>query len=320
MTTASRRRWVPVLVIGLHCSLLSGWALAAKPLERARPVHCQGNETRSIAHRVIEAEGVAIKASGNCTITITDSELLSHSSFAIDVEGNARVVVSGSRIEGESGALRISGNGTVQARQSVVLGDISTVGNGSFNDQGRNRLGRTAQATATPTAQPWANLEPAQKLRCEGNNTLTLTNKLIRSASNAVIAEGNCTLTLRNSWIEAADTAIVVSNNATVHLENVHVEGARAAVDASDNGTVGGTAVLVGRVKKTANGTVNVTHIAAPNARRSATSPEHAHHDRSDQGRVHVQTPGARIEVDGQGSNGGVRIETEGVRIRVPGK
>ncbi len=76
-----------------------------------------------------------------------------------------------------------------------------------------------------------------QPIVCRGKRVLSIDNRNIRFAGNAVTAEDGCELHIINSRISAGGIAIR-ARNASVHIENSEIEGAKASVDATDGAQV----------------------------------------------------------------------------------
>lgn len=90
-------------------------------------------------------------------------------------------------------------------------------------------------------------------LRCAGNDSLSVEDKVVSLAGTAVIAGGNCDLTLTRCFI-TADVAIEAGGNATVHVEGGRIEGRTRSIDAEGNADVKVRgAEIVGRTRERGN-------------------------------------------------------------------
>jgi hypothetical protein len=67
---------------------------------------------------------------------------------------------------------------------------------------------------------------------CQGQRVLSIDNRNIRFAGNAITAEDGCELHISNSRISASGIAIR-ARNANVHIENSEIEGHKASIDAA---------------------------------------------------------------------------------------
>ena len=92
-----------------------------------------------------------------------------------------------------------------------------------------------AAAQAKVTDAPLETLH--EPIVCRGKRVLSIDNRNIRFAGNAVTAEDGCELHIINSRISAGGIAIR-ARNASVHIENSEIDGRKASVDASDGAQV----------------------------------------------------------------------------------
>jgi len=104
-------------------------------------VVCDGNDTVKLTNRTIEAEGVAIAASGNCTVKVVGSKIATAGKVAIVASGNATIRISGSRVSAARTAVQLSGNADVEAKGSKFVGAIAEASpNCEFHDNGDNKF------------------------------------------------------------------------------------------------------------------------------------------------------------------------------------
>jgi hypothetical protein len=92
-----------------------------------------------------------------------------------------------------------------------------------------------AAARAKVTDAPLETLH--EPIVCRGKRVLSIDDRNIRFAGNAVTAEDGCDLHIINSRISAGGIAIR-ARNATVHIENSEIDGRKASLDASDGAQV----------------------------------------------------------------------------------
>ncbi|HRQ63725.1 MAG TPA: hypothetical protein PKZ76_02475, partial [Xanthomonadaceae bacterium] len=125
-------------------------AVEAQSLVPMDPVRCDGARVVVIQYRLIETEGVAVDASGACSVTISDSRIVAGST-AVMASGSARIEITDSVLEGGRHAIHASGSASVSYGGSSLTGAVHSSGLARLRDEGGNRVG-TADSTTTPRA------------------------------------------------------------------------------------------------------------------------------------------------------------------------
>jgi hypothetical protein len=106
-------------------------------LRRQTPIVCQGNKERVYSHIYITGTKDGVLIQGNCDITIKDSRI-EVGRHGINVQGNGDVKLVRTYVKGRKSAVTISGNGDVSATGCTLVGGIKKLGNGDFEQSGKN--------------------------------------------------------------------------------------------------------------------------------------------------------------------------------------
>lgn len=118
-------------VVGVGASMLVIARAPSAPISDwngVDPFTCKGNEKRTIANvSVLFAEGAAITAVGNCTLTIHDAVI--GAPIALKASANATITVHGGHLAGGESAIDASGNAKITMVGTVVEGRISSTKN-----------------------------------------------------------------------------------------------------------------------------------------------------------------------------------------------
>jgi len=105
-------------------------------------VVCKGNETRTLRGVVIKAAGPAVRAHGNCDLTLVDATIVAKKGVAIRAGGNADVKLRRCTIKGRKAALVVTDSATVKLKGSTVAGKVRVDTNADLIKQGGNRFSK----------------------------------------------------------------------------------------------------------------------------------------------------------------------------------
>jgi len=100
---------------------------------RPNPVQCLANETVEVDGAMLKADRVAISATGNCKVHVTNSHIVGRA--AVMASGNAEITFENTIIEG---ALSLTGNSTTSFKQSTVRGKVRKLQEAAVKDLGHN--------------------------------------------------------------------------------------------------------------------------------------------------------------------------------------
>jgi outer membrane protein OmpA-like peptidoglycan-associated protein len=150
ITLFSHRSLTPALLA--VCVAASG-AADAQSLVRMDPVTCSGSQVVVIQYRLIETDGVAVRASGACSVTISDSRIVAGST-AVMASGSAQIEITDSVLEGGSHAIHASGSANVSYGGSSLTGAVHSSGLARLGDEGDNRVAAAGSGTTHRAAEP----------------------------------------------------------------------------------------------------------------------------------------------------------------------
>ena len=88
---------------------------------------CSGNQNVTLSGVTASVSGTAIKASGNCQLTLKDMNVTG--AIAIEAGGNAQVTVTGGSLTGNTNSVVAGGNAHVTCAGTKVTGKSKTSGN-----------------------------------------------------------------------------------------------------------------------------------------------------------------------------------------------
>jgi len=108
-------------------------------LEPSPPISCNGSDDVVIQGRLIEVLDTAVKASGNCSVTIIDSRIVAGDT-AIRASGNADIRIEHSHVQGADKSMRASGNAEIRYMSTVTVGEVGTSGNAEIFEGGDNTV------------------------------------------------------------------------------------------------------------------------------------------------------------------------------------
>lgn len=98
-----------------------------------RTISCSGTDTIRLDNAYIEAAGVAVRAQDACTITLVNSQIISHAGIALVADGAGDVELIDCYVQGAHGAVEVSGAGDVNARGGTIIGAVFVGDAGAFN-------------------------------------------------------------------------------------------------------------------------------------------------------------------------------------------
>lgn len=108
------------------------------------PIVCAGQEQITLdGVTITNDDGPGIRASGNCQVTLTGSEV-SGSTYGVDASGNAQVTIEGGRVSGGEAAVVSVGNAQVNLPQTEVVGEVRVQGNGQADGAPASAMGMSA--------------------------------------------------------------------------------------------------------------------------------------------------------------------------------
>jgi hypothetical protein len=97
-----------------------------KPIKQT--VECTGNDQITLKGKTFTvADGPAIDASGNCHLTCKDCTITG--AEGIHAAGNAQITLEGGSLTASATALDLSGNASVKAAGTPVVGEVKKSGN-----------------------------------------------------------------------------------------------------------------------------------------------------------------------------------------------
>jgi hypothetical protein len=106
-------------------------------LKRQAAIVCRGNKSRVYSHVYITGNKDGVLIQGNCTITLKDSRI-EVGRHGVSVQGNGDVRLVRTYVKGKKSAITIMGNGDVSASGCTLVGGIKKLGNGDFENLGKN--------------------------------------------------------------------------------------------------------------------------------------------------------------------------------------
>jgi hypothetical protein len=136
--------WRSISIGALGALLVGSIALAQTPKEgadldeatlkpRPTPVSCLANQTVDVDGALLKADRVAIQATGNCKVRVTNSRVVGRA--AVMASGNAEITFENSIIDG---ALSLTGNSVTSFKSSTVRGRVRKLQEAAVKDLGHN--------------------------------------------------------------------------------------------------------------------------------------------------------------------------------------
>ncbi len=105
------------------------------------PIECAGQEQITLdGVTITNDDGAGIRASGNCQVTLTNSEV-SGSTYGVDASGNAQVTIQAGRVSGGEAAVVSVGNAQVNLPETEVQGEVRVQGNGQADGAAAGGMG-----------------------------------------------------------------------------------------------------------------------------------------------------------------------------------
>jgi hypothetical protein len=99
------------------------------------PIACAGEQRiEATGLTIVSEDGPAIRASGHCQLTLTDSDV-SGSEVGVHASESAQVVLRDSRVEGGQAAVVVSGRASVALPDSEVVGEVRLEGGAGDSEE-----------------------------------------------------------------------------------------------------------------------------------------------------------------------------------------
>jgi hypothetical protein len=150
----------------------------------------------------------------------------------------------------------ISPDGTVRAHEDSTGDTVKVSPDGTVRakdgDSGESVKVRGGNVTVTDEGPAGVT---EGEITCSKNQTLTISNRRVRTDGTAIVASGNCSIEISEAKIEsAAAVAIRLSGNATVKIHDSKIEGGQYAIWLSGNADASARdSVFIGEIETRAN-------------------------------------------------------------------
>jgi hypothetical protein len=106
----------------------------AKPdaLRPHKPIVCERNEQVTLDGVLIETTGTAVTTGASCTLSITNSKIVSTGSFAITPGGSSRVTFENVEVSGKFASISTGGSADVTVKSSTLKGPLMIGGSATL--------------------------------------------------------------------------------------------------------------------------------------------------------------------------------------------